>query len=63
MIWDLVPLHNYTEIKIYSWYVLKIEEFVVSAIRLIHDKYKSEAIILTTTLCSLHAACTSEKAQ
>ena len=33
------------------------------ALCLIHDKYKSEAVILTTTLCSLHAACTSEKAQ
>ena len=29
----------------------------------IHDKYESEAVILTTTLCSLHAACASEKAQ
>ena len=32
-------------------------------ITLVPDKYKSEAVILTTTLCSLHAACTSEKAQ
>ena len=32
-------------------------------IRRFHDKYESEAVILTTTLCSLPAACTSEKAQ
>ena len=32
-------------------------------IRLFYDKYESEAVILTTTLCSLHATCASEKAQ
>ena len=34
-----------------------------SDIHLIRDQYQSEAIILTTALCSLHDACTSEKAQ
>ena len=37
--------------------------FSLGNIHLIHDKYESEAVILTTTLCSLHAACTSEEAQ
>ena len=37
---------------------------IIGAILLIHDKYESdEVVILTTTLCSLRAACTSEKAQ
>ena len=28
-----------------------------------HNQYESEAVIFTTTLSSLHAACTGKKAQ
>ena len=45
------------------WVCLYIKFFLLGNIRLLHDKYESEAVILTTTLCSLHAACTNDKAR